>query len=165
MKIRAVTANRRRRTVEITTSKGGLLFPFSKLQPKPTPDDPIARLCVDKDLGSEGFTYVLVSGKEGTTHIEQALAYNRDPNHLRDALLYKLTLEVQRRIAGSSLSRREIIRRLGTSAAQFHRLLDQTNYSKSVDQLLSLLQVLDCEVDLVVRRAKRVKRQMTQHAD
>mgnify|MGYP003298272916 CR=1 FL=1 len=49
------------------------------------------------------------------------------------------------------LPRREIIRRLGTSATQFYRLLDQTNYSKSVDQLVSLLQILDCEVELVVR--------------
>jgi len=49
------------------------------------------------------------------------------------------------------LSRREIIRRLGTSATQFYRLLDQTNYRKSIDQLLSLLHVLDCDVDLVVR--------------
>jgi hypothetical protein len=30
-------------------------------------------------------------------------------------------------------------------------LLDQTNYRKSVDQLLSLLQLLDCDVRLVVR--------------
>ncbi len=154
MKIRSVKANGRRRAVEVTTSKGALLFPFSKLQPKPTPDDPIARVFVDKDLGSEGFTYVLASGKEGTTHIEQVLEYNRNPDYLRDALLYKLTLEAQRRIAASPLSRREVIRRLGTSATQFYRLLDQTNYSKSVDQLLSLLQVLDCDVDLVVRRAK-----------
>jgi hypothetical protein len=51
----------------------------------------------------------------------------------------------------SALSRRELIRRLGTSATQFYRLLDQTNYRKSVDQLLSLLQILDCEVRLVVR--------------
>lgn len=51
----------------------------------------------------------------------------------------------------TSLSKREIIRRLNTSAAQLYRLLDQTNYSKSVDQMLSLLQVLECEVDLVVR--------------
>ena len=154
MKIRSVKANRRQRAVEVTTSRGRLLFPFPKLRPMPTPDDPIARLFVDKDLDSEGFTYVLASGKEGTAHIEQVLEYNRDPDYLRDALLYKLTLEVQRRISASALSRREIIRRLGTSAAQFYRLLDQTNYSKSVDQLLSLLQVLDCEVDLVVRRAK-----------
>ncbi len=51
----------------------------------------------------------------------------------------------------SQLSKREVIRRLGTSATQLYRLLDQTNYRKSVDQVLSLLQVLDCDVDLVVR--------------
>jgi hypothetical protein len=32
-----------------------------------------------------------------------------------------------------------------------HRLLDATNYRKSVDKLLFLLQVLDCDVDLVVQ--------------
>ena len=32
-----------------------------------------------------------------------------------------------------------------------YRLLDQTNYRKSMDQVLSLLTVLDCDVDLVVR--------------
>ncbi|MEO5863673.1 MAG: hypothetical protein ABIQ79_01365 [Nitrospiraceae bacterium] len=47
--------------------------------------------------------------------------------------------------------KREIIRRLGTSATQFYRLLDQTNYSKSIDQILSLLHVLDCDIDLLVR--------------
>ena len=30
-------------------------------------------------------------------------------------------------------------------------VLDQTNYRKSLDQVLALLQVLDCEIDLVVR--------------
>jgi hypothetical protein len=79
------------------------------------------------------------------------LEYNNDPNYLRDQLLYKLTLEAQRRVDASPLAKREIIRRLGTSATQFYRLLDQTNYSKSVDQLVSLLQIWDCEVDLLVR--------------
>ena len=51
----------------------------------------------------------------------------------------------------SPLSRRELIRRLGTSATQFYRLLDPTNYKKSVDQLLTLLRVLDCDVDLVIK--------------
>lgn len=84
-------------------------------------------------------------------HVEQVLEYNRDPTYLRDLLLYRLTLEAQKRIDASGLSKREIVRRLGTSAAQLYRLLDQTNYRKSVDQLLSLLQILDCDVDLVVR--------------
>lgn len=79
------------------------------------------------------------------------LEYNQDPDYLRDLLLYKLTVEAQKRLSQSALSRREIIRRLGTSPAQFYRLIDPTNYRKSVDQVLSLLHVLDCEVELVVR--------------
>ena len=70
---------------------------------------------------------------------------------MRNVLLYALTLEAQKRVEASGLSKREITRRLGTSAAQFYRLLDQTNYRKSVDQVLNLLHVLDCEVDLVVK--------------
>ena len=103
------------------------------------------------EAGREAFPYVLASGRTGTVHAEQVLEYNQDPSYLRNLLLYKLTIEAQRRIARSPLSKREIVRRLGTSAAQLYRLLDQTNYRKSVDQLLALLQVLDCEIDLVVR--------------
>ena len=79
------------------------------------------------------------------------MLFRSDPDYLRDLRLYELTLEVQKRVRRSRLSKREIIRRLGTSAAQFYRLLDHTNYSKSIDQLLSLLQVLDCDVKFVVR--------------
>ena len=81
------------------------------------------------------------------------LEYNQDPGYLRDALLYRLTIEAQKRVQASTLSKREIIRRLGTSATQFYRLLDQTNYRKTIDQLLSLLHILNCDVDLVVRAA------------
>jgi hypothetical protein len=151
VKIRSARPNNRRKVLEVTTSKAGLLFPFAKLDPRPSAGDPIVKVWVDKELASEAVTYELASGREGSVHIEQVLEYNKDPDYLRDRLLYRLTLEAQKRIAASSLSRREIIRRLGTSATQLYRLLDQTNYSKSVDQLVSLLQVLDCEVNLVVR--------------
>ncbi len=151
MKIRRVLANNRKKAFEVQARSCVLLFPYAKADPKPTKDDRVARVVVDLDLGREGFTYVLASGREGTVHVEQILEYNRDPTYMRDLLLYKLTLEAQKRVAASALSRREIMRRLGTSAAQLYRLLDQTNYRKSVDQVLSLLQVLDCDVDLVVR--------------
>ena len=108
-------------------------------------------LFVDPETAREAFTYVLRSGRTGTVHVEQVLEYNKDPAYLRNLLLYRLTLEAQKRIASSPLPKREIIRRLGTSAAQLYRLLDQTNYRKSVDQVLALLQVLNCDVDLVVR--------------
>lgn len=151
MKIRSVTQNNRKKVFEVRTSTKNLVFPYSKATPKPTLQDPITDLFVDPEAGREAFTYVLRSGRTATVHVEQVLEYNQDPTYLRDLLLYRLTLEAQKRIAQSPLSKREIVRRLGTSAAQLYRLLDQTNYRKSVDQVLSLLQVLNCDVDLVVR--------------
>lgn len=151
MKIRKVVANRRRKVVEVKTAQRTLVYPFARLDPRPTGEDPVTTLQVDRELASEAFTYTLASGREGSVHIEQVLDYNKDPGHLRDRLLYSLTVEAQRRIRKSPLSRRELIRRLGTSPAQFYRLLDQTNYRKSVDQLVGLLQALDCDVRLTVR--------------
>lgn len=151
MKIRSVTYNNRKKAFEVRSSTRILLLPYSAVDVRPRGNDPVARVFVDKELGGEGFTYVLASGKDGAVHSEQVLEYNQDPSFLRDALLYKLTIEAQKRIENSPLSKREIIRRLRTSATQLYRLLDQTNYRKSVDQLLSLLHILDCEVDLLVR--------------
>jgi hypothetical protein len=110
----------------------------------------VVELFVDPELGKEAFTFRLKSGAEGAVHVDQVLDYNREPSYLREMLVYRLTLAAQRRIAESPLSKRELGRRLGTSPAQLYRLLDQTNYTKSVDQMLRLLAVLDCEVDLVV---------------
>lgn len=151
MKIQAVTYNNRKKAFEVKTSRKTFELPYSKVDPQPSATDPIVRVFVDPELGREGFTYVLKSGKEGTVHSEQVLEYNQDPRYLRDVLLYKLTIEAQKRVKASPLSKREMIRRLGTSATQFYRLLDQTNYRKSIDQLLSLLQILDCDIDLLVR--------------
>lgn len=151
MKIRSVRQSNRKRVFEVRTSTKSLIFPFSSADPSPTTKDPVHELCVDDEAGREAFTYMLASGRSGTVHIDQVLEYNRDPSYLRDLLLYRLTIEAQKRIAASPLSKREIIRRLGTSAAQLYRLLDQRNYRKSIDQVLALLQVLSCEVDLVVR--------------
>jgi predicted XRE-type DNA-binding protein len=139
-------------------SGGDLLFPHSRLEPAPRVDDPVRQIFVDKELGREAVSYVLKSGRSGTVHLEQVLEYNQDPRYMRDALLYRLTIEAQKRLEESALSKREIIRRLGTSATQFYRLVDQKNYQKSVDQLLSLLRVLDCDVELVVRDRKGPRR-------
>jgi len=151
MKIRRVGVNTRRKVVEVTVGQRRLVYPFSRLQPKPSADDPIVDIHVDREIASEGFTYTLASRREGTVHVEQVLEYNKDPSLLRDRILYALTVEVQRRVRKSALSRRELIRRLRTSPAQFYRLLDQTNYRKSIDQMLGLLQALDCDVRLTVR--------------
>lgn len=151
MKIRTVSPNNRKKAFEVQTHGKSFLFPYARLEIAPSAENPILAVYVDKDLASEAFTYELKSGDEGTVHLDHVLEYNRDPRYMRDILLYKLTMAAQSRLQKSSLSKRELIRRLGTSPAQFYRLLDQTNYKKTIDQLMALLHILDCEVDLVVK--------------
>jgi hypothetical protein len=151
VKIKAVHLDNRKKAFEVVTHAKTYSFPYAKLETRPSSRDPIASVHQDKELGNEAFTYQLASGAEGTVHIDQVLEYNRDPRYLRDMLLYKLTMAARDRVETTALSKRELIRRLGTSPAQFYRLLDQTNYSKSIDQVMRLLAILDCEVDLVLR--------------
>jgi hypothetical protein len=151
VKIQSVEVNNRKKAFQVHTSSKSYSFPYVKADPAPSPENGVARVEIDRELGREAFIYTLTSGAEGTVHIEQVLEYNQAPGYLRDLLLYKLTVAAQKKLDESSLSKREVIRRLGTSATQFYRIIDQTNYRKSVDQVLNLLHVLDCDVELVVR--------------
>jgi hypothetical protein len=151
MKIQTVKYNNSRRVFETRTRRGTFMFPYSKSEPVPSSTDPVVEVFLDSELGREAFRFILKSGVEGTVHVEQVLDYNQDPGYMRDMLLYKLTVEAKKSVEESKLSKREIIRRLGTSPAQFYRLLDTTNYRKSVDKVLLLLHVLECEIELVVK--------------
>ena len=97
MKMKRVKPNNRKKAFEVTTYNKTYLFPYAKLDLPPSPTNPIVGVSVDRELGDEAFTYVLASGDEGTVHIDHVLEYNQDPGYLRDLLLYKLTLEVQKR--------------------------------------------------------------------
>lgn len=154
MKIRGVRFNNRKRAFEVQLQRRSMLYPYAKLDPALRAGDLVREAHVDPELAGEGFSYVSESGAEGTVLAEQVLDYNEDPAYLRDLLLYNLTVEAKKRVAASPLSKREIMRRLGTSATQLYRLLDQTNTKKSFGQLLSLLHVLDCDVTFVVKRRK-----------
>ncbi len=157
MKIRRVIHNNRKKAFEVATHSRTFVFPYARLDVRPTRHNVIREVFVDAELGNEAFTYVLEAGEEGTIHIDNVLEYNQDPTYLKDQLLYKLTVEAQKRVDESALSKREMIRRLGTSASQFYRLLDQTNYRKSIGQLMALLDILGCEVDITVRERGRDK--------
>lgn len=151
MKITAVRANNRKKAFEVETRKGTYPFPYSLCDPAPSPGDRIVEVGADSELGREAFTYVLESGGEGTVHFDAVLESNEDPSYLADMTLYRLTTDARARFDESPFSAREVARRLGTSPAQLYRLLDPTNYSKSIRQLLSLLYVLGLEVDVEVR--------------
>lgn len=154
MKIRSVSINRRKKCIEIESeiSKRKLGLPFSKLRLKPTAYNRIAEIYVDPELGRQGITYRLDSGKEDSLHIDAFLDYNKDPNFLRNVTLHKLSIEASKAFKRSDLSKHEVVRRLQTSPSQLYRLLDPANYKKSIDEVLKLLSVLGCEVSWYVNQ-------------
>lgn len=155
MKIRKVIPNNRKKLFEVHTLKGTYDFPYANLDTRPAKDNKVLEVFVDPELGNEAFTYSLESGQEDSIHIDRVLEYNRDPSYMRDLVLYRLTLEAQEQAKKSGLSKRELIRRLGTSPAQLYRILDQENYRKSIDQVLGLLSVLNCRVEFRVEPAAK----------
>lgn len=152
MKILGVVANNRRRLFEIKTRRQEYVFPYAKVEPAPSASDRLVEVFADAELGREAFTYRLASGAEGTVHIDTILEYNEDPSYMADLTLYRLTQEARTRFESSGLSTREVARSLGTSPTQLYRLLDPTNYGKSLRQLVALLYVLGFEVDVEVKR-------------
>ena len=146
MKITKVEANNRKRLFDVSTRSRRWSFPYLRTSPSPSSADPVVEVFVDPELGKEAFTYLLRSGAEGTVHVESVLEYNREPGHMAELTLYKLTTEARKRFDDSPLSAREVARLLDTSPAQLYRLLDPTNYNKSARQLLTLLNVLGVEL-------------------
>lgn len=150
MKILRVGANHRRRVFEVVTPRGEYTYPFARLETQPRVGRRVAEVFVDEDLAGEAFTYRLDTGDTDSVHIEQVLDYNRDPEYLKELLLYRLSLEARKGVSESGVSKRQLARKLGTSPSQLYRLLDPTNTRKSVGQMLALLHLLGREVELVV---------------
>ena len=151
MKISRVSINNRRKEFSVVTRAGAAYnYPFAEAVPQPDPENRVREVYVDKEFGSEAITYILNSGDEGSIHIEQVLEYNEDPSYMAELLTYKLTLQARKRVETCGLSRRQIAKQLRTSVPQLYRLLDPANSTKSINQLVALLHVLKCKVDLVV---------------
>lgn len=109
----------------------------------------------DPEAGCEAFTYRLESGDEDTVHLDAVLEYHQDPALLNEMLLHRLTVEARRAVEASGLSKRELVRALGTSPSQLYRLLDPTYHGKSMGQMAALLRLLGKDVEVVVKdRAK-----------
>lgn len=148
MKIRSLKVNNHRKIFEVRTYKERYDYPFALLETRPTEKDRIAKAYVDPELGNEAFTYELESGTEDSIHIDRVMEYNSDPGYMRELLLYQLTIEAKKRFESSPLGVRELARRLGTSPTQLYRILDETNYRKSIDRVFELLAVLQCRIDV-----------------
>lgn len=150
MKILSVAPDNRRHRFEVRTRRQTFVFPYAKAEPAPGVEDHLVEAFVDPELDREAFTYRLESGAEGSVHIDSVLEFNEDPTYMADLALYRLTQEARTRFERSGLSVREVARSLGTSPTQLYRLLDPTNYTKSLRQLMSLLYLLGCDVDVAI---------------
>ena len=154
MKIKRVIANNRKKAFEIQTStKKSFEFPYSQLKAPPSLRDPLTDLYPDPEVAFDGFTYRLRSGKEDTILLDRIQEYAKDPDYVRLYLLAKLTMQALKRIKELQISKREVIRRMGTTPTQFYRLIDPKNDSKTLDQMVRLLSALDCRVNLVIEDA------------
>ena len=151
MKIRRVNHNNHRKAFEVSSGGRTWHYPYSRLRIQPSKGNVIREVSVDPGSEKQSFTYVLQSGDKGTVHVDHVLDYNHEPAGLRARLLDILTDEARWRIERSPLSKRELVRRLGTSASQLYRIVDRDNQRKSIDQVLRLLEVLDCDVDVSVK--------------
>ncbi len=69
--------NRKRELAMELTGRGTLTFPYHRCDPPPTRDDLIRELYVDDELGQEGVTYVLASGKVGSVVADMVVAMGR----------------------------------------------------------------------------------------
>ncbi len=157
MKLQSVSYNNRKRLFEVEVNRKRLTFPYARLEHVPERGNPVMDAWLDEEFGKEAFSYRLKNDLEGSVHLDHVLEVNHDPHYMTELLLYRLSIEAKKRLAGSGLSQRELIRRLGTSASQYYRLLDPTYTRKSLGQLLGLLHLLGCDVDVVIKdRAKNV---------
>jgi hypothetical protein len=154
----SVAVNNRKRCFEVTTEERTYAFPFALLPHNINAGNRVTTAYADVELGNEAFTYELESGDCGSVHLDNILYYHADPAYLNDLFLHQMTCEVLAAIEESDLSKREMIRRLGTSASQFYRLLDTSNYTKSPGQLISLLHLLGKTVEVTVHNRKNMSR-------
>jgi hypothetical protein len=152
--IQSIQLNYRRKAFSIKFQDRRLHYPFAMVHPRPSTKDRVAEMRYETSH-HEAFRYVLRSGKEGRVLAKDVLDYHRPPTSLRDGILYTLTIAALEHLETNAVSKREMIRRLRTSPTQFYRLLDPENFHKSVDGVLGILQILDCEVDVNVRRKNR----------
>ena len=78
--------------------------------------------------------------------LDQVLEMYHDPEIARKRALYDLTCLAQDTVRRSNITKMAIARRLRCTPTHLDRLLDQTFYSKTIDQMVRLLSVLGVEL-------------------
>ena len=151
MKIRRVSFDNRKQAFTVVAGGRTYEFPYAAMHPA-RGRLKVVRAGPDDEQGREAFTFETDVDEDGAVHMDNVLLHHGDPRAERLDTLYKLTLEAEAALAETRISKRALARLLGTSMSQLGRLLDATNSTKSVEQMMALLRALGREVEIVVRR-------------
>ena len=149
MKVSDVKIDARKKELVITAGRKTFRYPLALV----AGGEVVVAAEGDDETGNEAITCLLVSGKTQTLHLDDIRAQLGDADYLREQMLYDMTLQAQKSVRKQRVAKRALCRMLHTSPAQLYRLLDQTCYGKTVDQMLRLLQVLGCTVRLDISQA------------
>ncbi len=162
MKIGSVRAVPQARYFEVETPRGHLRVPYSRVVPRPTGKDRVARVLVENQPGLEGFHFFLSKGRVGWVSIDSVLKEHLDPAHTADLLASQLAAEARKRLAKVPLFHADVCRQLAVSAEQLNSLVEPGKGHRSLRQLLFLVSVLGCQVELRLsnsaRRARKTGR-------
>ena len=151
MKIRDVEFDNRRQSFRVFAGTKSYELPYTAMDRR-RGRLKVVRAFADPELGRDAFTYETDTGEVGAVHLDNILLHAGDPRAELENTLYILTVEAELALKESRVSKRALARKLATSMSQLTRLLDATNRTKSVDQMMALLHALGRNVEVVVHR-------------
>lgn len=153
MKVKKVTHNNRKKAFEIIASNGECFhYPYSRCETIPSEDNSVVDVYPDSELGREGFEYVLEKGQKDSVLMDSVLDYYADPEYVKQSRLYKMTSYALDILECKKIPKNELIRRMGCTKAHLGRLLDTTFYGKSTDEMIRLLNALDYDVEIRLKK-------------
>lgn len=97
----------------------------------------------DPETGGHSFAFTLDDGTTDYVPFDQPLHIARNPEYVKEQTLYEMTKQLNEFIRREGISKRGLARRLKTSPAQLARLLDPTNYRKSMSRLVEIGAILN----------------------
>jgi hypothetical protein len=154
-KFKNVRPNYRRNLLEITLTEGkrsrSYTLPFSLVgATKAGARNRFAQIAIEKELGSQGVSYVLEDGTKGDFPSELVL-YHCEPSYDWSPI-NQLKRALKGELGKSKLSVRVLADALRTSPTQVVRLLEENRASKQLLQLFKLAELAGYRIEFRLRR-------------
>ena len=143
-KFKKVEFNNKKKVFILTYTSGlKIECPYSALKI----NKKVIEAAPDKEVGGHSFYFVLENGHKDYVPYDQPLHIVQNLEYVKHEILFEITLQVNKIIKRSKISKRELARRLNTSLSQLNRLLDTTNYNKELSRFIEIAVILEQEFE------------------